>query len=478
MPMRRLAFDCAVAAVAGPPGRRRRENEDEVMNDWTAFGRVDADGTVYVKTAEGDRVVGSWQAGTPEEGLAHFARRFADLVTEVDLVEARLKSGAADAPHSLSQRQAAAHPLDEAHVVGDIDGLAARLDRLAGVADEKAGEARAAREAARGEALARKTALVEEAEKIAAESTGWKTAGDRLKEILDEWKTIRGVDKKTDGELWKRFAAARDGFTRRRGAHFATLDGQRKQAQTAKEELVKEAESLAESTEWSTTANRLKELMTEWKAAPRAAKEAEQRLWERFRAAQDAFFTRRSEVFSARDAEYKGNLDKKQAILAEIEALDVDADPRAAQNKLRDAQAAWHDAGRVPREAVGLAGPPLAGRRGPDPGRDGLGVAQDHPAGQPAAAADARAGGRGGAAAGPRPGRRRRPADQGGGAGARLQEAVPRPGRAGQLSGRKRAKGRFRLFGPSVTCESEESRFGNERYGSVPTGPPEEAIGS
>nr|WP_221378708.1 DUF349 domain-containing protein [Actinoplanes polyasparticus] len=322
------------------------------MIDWTTFGRVDADGTVYVKTAEGDRVVGSWQAGTPEEGLAHFARRFADLVTEVDLVEARLKSGAADASHSLSSVKRLRQQLDEAHVVGDIEGLAARLDRLAGLAEEKAGEARAAREQARIEALARKTALVEEAEKIAAESTGWKSAGDRLKEILDEWKTIRGVDKKTDGELWKRFATARDGFTRRRGAHFATLDGQRKQAQTAKEELVKEAESLSESSEWAPTANRLKELMAEWKAAPRAAKEAEQRLWERFRAAQDAFFTRRSEVFSARDAEYKGNLDKKQAILAEVEALDVDADPRGAQNKLRDLQAAWHDAGRVPRESA------------------------------------------------------------------------------------------------------------------------------
>jgi hypothetical protein len=350
MPMRRLVFDCAVAVVTGSD-RRRRENEDEVMIDWTAFGRVDADGTVYVKTADGDRVVGSWQAGTPDEGLAHFARRFADLVTEVDLVEARLKSGAADAAHSLTSVKRLRGTLDEAHVVGDIDGLTARLDALATLAEEKAGEARAAREVARGEALARKTTLVEEAEKIAADSTGWKTAGDRLKEILEEWKTIRGVDKKTDGELWKRFAAARDGFTRRRGAHFATLDGQRKQAQTAKEELVKEAESLSESTEWSTTATRLKDLMTEWKAAPRAAKEAEQRLWERFRAAQDAFFTRRSEVFSARDAEYKGNLDRKQAILAEVEALDIDADPRAAQNKLRDAQAAWHDAGRVPREA-------------------------------------------------------------------------------------------------------------------------------
>ncbi|GAB3956265.1 DUF349 domain-containing protein [Micromonospora vulcania] len=322
------------------------------MSDWTAFGRVDADGTVYVKTTEGERVVGSWQAGAPEEGLAHFARRFADLVTEVDLTEARLNSGAADAGHSLSTIKRIRATLPEAHVVGDIDALAARLDKLATLAEEKAGEARAARDAARVEALARKTALVEEAEKLAAESTGWKTAGDRLKEILDEWKTIRGVDKKTDGELWKRFAAARDGFTRRRGAHFASLDAQRKQAQTAKEDLVAEAEKLKESTDWAATANQLKDLMTQWKAAPRASKEAEQKLWERFRAAQDAFFSRRSEVFSARDNEQRGNLERKQALLAEAEALDIDADPKGAQAKLRDIQAQWHEAGRVPREAA------------------------------------------------------------------------------------------------------------------------------
>ncbi|MFI0796555.1 DUF349 domain-containing protein [Micromonospora rubida] len=322
------------------------------MSDWTAFGRVDADGTVYVKTAEGERVVGSWQAGAPEEGLAHFARRFADLVTEVDLTEARLKSGAADAGGSLTTIRRIRASLAEAHVVGDIDALVARLDKLATVAEEKAGEARAAKDAARVEALARKTALVEEAEKLAAESTGWKTAGDRLKEILDEWKTVRGVDKKADGELWKRFAAARDAFTRRRGAHFATLDAERKQAQQVKEDLVAEADKLKESTDWAATANQLKDLMTQWKAAPRASKEAEQKLWERFRAAQDAFFTRRSEVFSARDDEQRSNLERKQALLAEAEALNVDSDPKSAQARLRDIQAQWHEAGRVPREAA------------------------------------------------------------------------------------------------------------------------------
>jgi len=320
------------------------------MSDWTAFGRIDEDGTVYVKTAAGERVVGSWQAGTPEEGLAHFARRFADIVTEVDLIEARIGTGAADAGQAVGSLRRIRGSLDEAHVVGDLDGLASRLDKLVGVAEDKAAEARVAREAARVAAHARKTALAEEAEQIAAESTQWKTAGDRMREILDEWKTIKGIDKKADSELWKRYSAARDAFTRRRGTHFASLDAQRKQASGRKEELVAEAESLAESTEWSTTASRLKELMSEWKAAPRAAKDVEQRLWDRFRAAQDRFFARRSETFSARDAEQKAAVDRRQALLAEAEALDVDADPRAAQARFREIQGQWHDAGRMSRE--------------------------------------------------------------------------------------------------------------------------------
>jgi hypothetical protein len=155
--------------------------------------------------------------------------------------------------------------------------------------------------------------------------------------------------------LWKRYSAARDAFTRRRGTHFASLDSQRKQATGRKEELVAEAEALKDSTEWAMTANRLKELMADWKSAPRATKEVEQRLWERFRGAQDAFFAHRSEVFSARDAEHKVSLDRRHALLSEAEAIDIDADPRAAQARLREIQNQWHDSSRIPREvAAGL----------------------------------------------------------------------------------------------------------------------------
>jgi uncharacterized protein DUF349 len=321
--------------------------------DWTTFGRVDANGTVYVKTAAGERPVGSWQAGTPEEGLALFARRFADLVTEVDLLENRLASGKTDAGHSLATVRRLRNELSTAHVVGDIDALAGRLDQLEVEVQKKAEEAREARQAAKAQAIERKQELVAEAEALAADSTQWKVAGDRFKEILEEWKSIHGVDRKTDGELWKRYSTARDAFARRRGSHFASLDSARKEVQAAKEQLVAEAEELAGSDDWGPTAARLKQLMADWKTAGRASKEAEQRLWDRFRAAQDAFFSRRSEVFNARDAEQQQHLTAKRELLAEAEALDVDADPKAAQHKLREIQGRWHDIGRVPRESAG-----------------------------------------------------------------------------------------------------------------------------
>ena len=277
------------------------------MSDWTSFGRIDADGTVYVKTADGERVVGSWQAGTPEEGLAHFARRFADLVTEVD--PAGGSAGSA-APPIRAQAAASVRrlrdSLAEASVVGDLDGLAARLDKLAPWPTTRRWRPSAAREARGPRRWPARPRWSQEAEQIAAESTSWKAAGDRLQGDL------RGVEARSaastarpTSELWKRYAAARDAFSRRRGAHFAALDAGASRRRPRKEELVAEAEALADSTDWTGTANQLRELMAQWKAAPRASREAEQRLWERFRAAQDAFFTRRSEDFSARDAEQR-----------------------------------------------------------------------------------------------------------------------------------------------------------------------------
>jgi hypothetical protein len=315
------------------------------------WGRIDADGTVYVKTADGERVIGSWQAGDAEAGLAFYERRYEDLATEITLLEKRLESGAGDPASTRTHAVALQTQLGTAAVIGDLAALASKLDALLAAVELKAGANAAAREAARAEAIAAKEALAAEAEQIASSATSWKTSGDRLRAIVEEWKQIKGVDRKTDDALWKRFAAARDAFGRRRGQHFATLDAERGTARAAKEKLIERAEALSGSSDWKETAAAMRELMVEWKAAGRAARDVEDALWTRFRAAQDAFFARRTEVFSERDSEQVDNQRKKEAIIADAAALDI-ADPSAAQSALRQLQARFDDIGHVPRDAI------------------------------------------------------------------------------------------------------------------------------
>jgi hypothetical protein len=317
-------------------------------NPW---GRIAEDGTVYVRTADGEREVGSWQAGTPEEGLAHFVRRYDDLATEVSLLETRLASGAASASSTVVAATKLHETLPAANVVGDLASLDARLGALIEAAEAKRSQEKAEKAAAAEHAAAAKRALVEEAETL-AESTQWKAAGDRLRAIVEEWRAIKGVDRKLDSELWKRVSTARSEFGRRRGAHFAALDEQRKEVVARKEKLVAEAEAMSSSSEWTPTANRYKSLMSQWKAAGRASKDVDDALWQRFRAAQDAFFARRSAAFDERDSEHKANQAAKEAVLAEAEAIDPSSDLAAAQAKLRDVQARYAAIGRAPREVT------------------------------------------------------------------------------------------------------------------------------
>jgi hypothetical protein len=305
---------------------------------------------VYLTTADGERSVGSWQAGEPVEGLAHFARRFDDLRAEAELLAARVAAGG-DAKHSLTSAKALRDGLDEASVVGDVAGLRTRLDDIVTAAEQAVGAARAARDAQRAAAVARKEELLAEAEQLAGEATQWKQAGDRFKAILDEWRTVRGIDRKVDEQLWKRFSRAREAFNRRRGSHFADLDRQRAGAKAHKQELVEEAEKLADSQDWGPTAARYRDLMTEWKSTGRAQKDADDALWQRFRTAQDAFFARRSETFAERDAEFAANAEAKRALLNEAEKIDA-SDPTAARAALRGVQERWEEIGKVPRDDI------------------------------------------------------------------------------------------------------------------------------
>lgn len=319
------------------------------LSDPHRFGRVDPDGTVWLITASGERNIGSWQAGDAEAAYAHFGRRFDDLQTEVVLLETRLAAGTGDARKIKSAASTLAETLPEAHVLGDVDSLAARLAAIVEHADAATQEEKAKREELRAAQTARKEALAAEAEDLAANATQWKAAGDRMRAILDEWKTITGLDRKVDDALWKRYSAARETFNRRRGSHFAELDRERAGAKQAKEALCQRAEALCDSTDWGPTSGTFRELLAEWKAAGRASKDVDDALWQRFKAAQDKFFSARNAATAERDAEFRSNLVAKEALLAEAERIDA-SDLDAARAALRAIGDKWDAIGKVPRE--------------------------------------------------------------------------------------------------------------------------------
>src|SRR3954453_22889797 len=316
-----------------------------------AWGRIDADGTVYVRTASGERAIGSWQAGTPEEGLAYYQRRSDGLAPEVAVLEARV--GTADPKQVSAAVTKLRAALPEASALGDLDSLDSRLAAVPDKCQQRFAERAEQRAAAAVAAADSKRALVAEAERLAS-SEDWRATGDRFRAIVEEWKAIRGVDRKTDSELWEKFSTARREFDKRRRTHFAELEKTREAAGEAKRRLVAEAQKLADSTDWVPTARRVRDLMTKWKAAGRASREVDDELWSQFKAAQDAFFAKRSESLSVRDAEMRTNAEAKEALLAEAESLDPSSDLEGARKRLRSIHDRWEKIGKVPRESMGV----------------------------------------------------------------------------------------------------------------------------
>lgn len=319
------------------------------LND--PWGRVDADGTVYVRTAGGERAIGSWQAGDGNEALAFFRRKFGALVTEVDLLEQRIRTTDLSPGHAAAAIDRLVEAVGDAHAIGDLDGLRARLEDLRVLVDQRREEVRAAREEARLQARDIKERIVAEAERIAAEATHWKISGERMRQLLEEWKAAPRAERAVEAALWKRLSAARNSFTKRRKAYFAGLESERETARIRKEKLVVEAEALASSTDWTATANAFRDLMRSWRSAGRAARGTEDEMWSRFKAAQDTFFQARGESFAQRDSKLRENSAAKERLLGEAERLLPVKDVRAARAALRSIQERWEEAGPVPRDA-------------------------------------------------------------------------------------------------------------------------------
>ncbi len=341
------------AAPAAPPAPSTPPSQA------AAFGRVAEDGTVYVRTPEGEKEVGSYPGASADEALAYFARKYDEANAHADLLLQRVTQtdlSAKDAAEGLAKLR---EQTTDLRAVGDLVALAAKVETIATAVEARKAVEAADRAAAKEAARQRREEIVTEAEGIAQQPEAriqWKAASARMRELLDEWKTAQRQGPKLDREseqgLWQRLSAARNGFDKMRRQHFAALGASQAEARTAKEELVAEAERLSSSTEWGPTATAYKRLMDRWRQAGRASRSDDDALWARFKAAQDAFFAAKDQVVAAENEEFTANLKVKEELLAQAQALLPVRNLDQAKAALRSIQEKWDAAGKVPRADI------------------------------------------------------------------------------------------------------------------------------
>ncbi|WP_409483058.1 DUF349 domain-containing protein [Arsenicicoccus dermatophilus] len=342
----------ATASTVAPPAA--------TPSNAATFGRVAEDGTVFVRTPDGERAVGSYPGASAEDALAYFARKYDEMWAAAELLYHRVLQTGLSAKEATDDLAKLREHVGEANVVGDLPQLDAKIESIATAIEARKQVEATERAAAREQARTEREAIVAEAEQIAAQDpakTQWKSSGTRIRELLDEWKqhqrTSAKLDRETENALWQRFSHARNSFDKARRVYFAELESTQTEAKATKERLVAEAEKLSTSTEWGQTAGAYKRLMDQWRRAGRAGRKDDDALWARFKAAQDAFFDAKDAQSAEEDKEFRANLEVKEALLVEARALLPITDLAAAKGRLRTIQDKWDAAGKVPRSEMG-----------------------------------------------------------------------------------------------------------------------------
>ncbi|GAA0414466.1 DUF349 domain-containing protein [Leifsonia naganoensis] len=311
---------------------------------------------MYVREGDGERTVGQYPDGTPEEAIAYFERKYTDLAGQVSLLEQRARRGApaGDVAKSVANLRSA---VEGANAVGDLASLLTRLDALGGTVEELTEQQSAEAKAAVEAAIAERTAIVDEAEALAAqdpERTQWKQTTSALDELFARWQAHQHdgprLPKNEANELWKRFRAARSTIEHNRKAFFADLDNQHRDVRSRKNALIEQAERLIP--QGADGVPEYRRLLDQWKLAGRAGKKNDDALWARFKAAGDAIYSAKAEVDARDNVEYEANLQAKLALLDEAEPLLKETDRDTARNALLSIQERWDAIGRVPREQV------------------------------------------------------------------------------------------------------------------------------
>ena len=201
------------------------------------------------------------------------------------------------------------------------------------------------------ENLARKTALCEKVEAIAAEenkgSGDWERHTKEIIELQSEWKTIGFAPQKMNVKIFERFRAACDDFFGRKAEYFRGLKDTFKENADKKRALIEKAKALQDSTEWKSTGDKLINLQKEWKTIGMVPKKLGDQLWDEFLGACNKFFEARNAATAGTRGEEQANLEKKRDVIARLKLVTEEAGDNL-QETVQQLVAEYQAIGHVP----------------------------------------------------------------------------------------------------------------------------------
>ena len=200
--------------------------------------------------------------------------------------------------------------------------------------------------------LLAKQALCEKAEELTTTLPNsikeWNEKSTALDDLLKFWKSIGPISREANNEIWNRFKSCLDKFYAQKKEYFDKIRDEQTENYNKKIDLCLRAEAIAKRQDWKKATEEMLKLQEEWKQIGAVNRKTSEKIWQRFRAACDEFFTHKSEHFKNLRGEESENLAKKEAIIAQLKEYKFGDDKEENLRIIKDFQRQWMEIGYVP----------------------------------------------------------------------------------------------------------------------------------
>lgn len=326
-----------------------------MIEEAKKWGYVDKKGNVFVILNQSKIFVESCPGIKADQSLTYFARKFLDVYLQVNLLEERLtcKISPKNIYNSLDK---ISKNLKRKKIVGDINLLKDKINNLKNKTHNMYIQEQSLIKNCTEKVINKKKALIKEAQFLSNQKINeikWKETSYKFRNLLRQWKSYGNESKlrinyKVENNLWKTFTLAKNKFENLRKSYFLNLKHQSTKAKIIKKDLIKKADKLSQSQDWSNTFDKYKNLTKQWKKTLKLDTKNERLLWNEFIETQNIFFSARQIAIKKIYKKELDNFHKKEMILLKAQLLFKIKDINKINQKFEILKQLWFSLGKVP----------------------------------------------------------------------------------------------------------------------------------